>query len=302
VLSPDGDPHVEFLEDGQVLKVKSVRLRDQGLYQCLARNSAGTQMRQFRLTVQAPPIIKGTNETSEVSVVLGFPTVLSCNTEGSPSPIITWLKDGQPIVSTPQLTYTLGGQALRLSSAQGDSGGLFTCRATNPAGTAIKHYSLSVLDEFVEEMGAVVNSTVVLHCDATGHPPPAISWLRDGQPVHTDSQHHISKDGTQLQVNMCAQPATQQGRTRRAFSSVFMEKLWVICEGLPCSFIPKVPPVLDGPQLSPNILNFDQASDVSGLVGEELTLDCRANGIPTPRLSWLKDGESLEGSDTHLIS
>lgn len=43
---------MEFLEDGQVLKVKSVRLRDQGLYQCLARNNAGTQMRQFRLTVQ----------------------------------------------------------------------------------------------------------------------------------------------------------------------------------------------------------------------------------------------------------
>lgn len=52
VLSRDGDPHVEFLEDGQVLKVKSVRLRDQGLYQCLASNNAGTQMRQFRLTVQ----------------------------------------------------------------------------------------------------------------------------------------------------------------------------------------------------------------------------------------------------------
>lgn len=52
VLSRDGDPHVEFLEDGQVLKVKSVRLRDQGIYQCLASNNAGTQMRQFKLTVQ----------------------------------------------------------------------------------------------------------------------------------------------------------------------------------------------------------------------------------------------------------
>lgn len=52
VLSRDGDPHVEFLEDGQVLKVKSVRLRDRGIYQCLASNNAGTQMRQFRLTVQ----------------------------------------------------------------------------------------------------------------------------------------------------------------------------------------------------------------------------------------------------------
>lgn len=43
---------MEFLEDGQVLKVKSVRPRDQGLYRCLASNDAGTQMRQFRLNVQ----------------------------------------------------------------------------------------------------------------------------------------------------------------------------------------------------------------------------------------------------------
>lgn len=77
--------------------------------------------------------------------MLGFPTVLPCDVEGSPTPSITWLKDNQPIVSSPQLTYTRGGQALRLGSAQGESTGLYTCRATNPAGTAIKHYSLSVL-------------------------------------------------------------------------------------------------------------------------------------------------------------
>lgn len=53
----------------------------------------------------------------------------------------------------------------------------------------------------MEEMGAVVNSTVVLHCDVTGHPAPLVSWLRDGQPVITDSQHHISEDGAQLQVS-----------------------------------------------------------------------------------------------------
>lgn len=54
---------MEFLEDGQVLKVKSVRLRDQGLYQCLASNNAGTQMRQFRLTVQGVYFIKDTYHT-----------------------------------------------------------------------------------------------------------------------------------------------------------------------------------------------------------------------------------------------
>lgn len=56
-------------------------------------------------------------------------------------------------------------------------------------------------EEFMEEIGAVVNGTVVLHCDVMGHPAPLISWLRDGQPVHADSQYHISEDGTQLQVS-----------------------------------------------------------------------------------------------------
>lgn len=93
----------------------------------------------------APPTIRGPSENSKVSVVLGFPTVLPCDVEGSPTPSITWLKDNQPIVSSPQLTYTRGGQALRLGSAQGSSAGLYTCRATNAAGTAVKHYTLSVL-------------------------------------------------------------------------------------------------------------------------------------------------------------
>lgn len=105
------------------------------------------------LPVSAPPTIKGPSETSEVSVVLGFSTLLSCDVEGSPTPSITWLKDNQPIVSSPQLTYTRGGQALRLGSAQGDSTGLYTCRATNPAGTAVKHYSLSVLGKNPPDQG-----------------------------------------------------------------------------------------------------------------------------------------------------
>lgn len=78
-------------------------------------------------------------------MVLGFPTVLPCDVEGSPTPSITWLKDNQPIVSSPQLTYTRNGQALRLGSAQGSSAGLYTCRATNAAGTAVRRYALTVL-------------------------------------------------------------------------------------------------------------------------------------------------------------
>lgn len=152
--------------------------------------------------------------------MLGFSTQLPCDVEGSPTPSITWLKDNQPIVSGPQLTYTRGGQALRLGSAQGDSTGLYTCRATNPAGTAVKHYSLSVLGKMppnhskqnlriiisdfffffffmlflvppqiegdppvfgIQEEKVRMNGSLTLACMTKGFPEPKIQWFKDGQ-------------------------------------------------------------------------------------------------------------------------
>uniref|UniRef100_A0A3Q0T026 Ig-like domain-containing protein n=1 Tax=Amphilophus citrinellus TaxID=61819 RepID=A0A3Q0T026_AMPCI len=135
------------------LRIQQVSLADQGTYQCVASNSAGQETLEIKLEIlgechklnssHSPHLLSCVS--GPAGMVLGFPAVLPCDVEGSPTPSITWLKDNQPIVSTPQLTYTRGGQALRLGSAQGDSSGHYTCKATNPAGTAIKHYSLSVL-------------------------------------------------------------------------------------------------------------------------------------------------------------
>ena len=55
-------------------------------------------------------------------------------------------------------------------------------------------------DEFVEEVSAVVNSSVVLRCDATGNPPPAVSWLKDGRPLFGGQDHQILEDGAALEV------------------------------------------------------------------------------------------------------
>ncbi|KAK7933456.1 hypothetical protein WMY93_004352 [Mugilogobius chulae] len=409
VLSPDGDPHVEFLENGQVLKVKSVRLRDQGLYQCLASNNAGTQMRQFRLTVHAPPAIKGPSETTDVSVVLGFSTVLPCDVEGSPPPTITWLKDNQPI-------------ALRLGSAIGESTGLYTCKASNPAGTAIKHYSLSVLvppqiegstslfgvqaekviingsltlsclakgfpepkvqwfkdgqlltgnvhtgiqekghvlhivkavlshegqytcvvtnsagedkrdfhviiqggqmlqigrvqkedagtytceavneagqdqmhfklevlvppvitatEEFMEEVGAVVNSTVILHCDVSGHPTPSVAWLRDGKAVHTDLQHQISEDGTQLKL-LQVQASDMAGYLCVAENKVgTVEKLF---------------------SLTVQVMGVKE-EDVNVIKGHMVSLLCDVQAYPAAEITWTRDGQILKyGNGLHIL-
>uniref|UniRef100_A0A3Q3L4X2 Uncharacterized protein n=1 Tax=Mastacembelus armatus TaxID=205130 RepID=A0A3Q3L4X2_9TELE len=313
VLSRDGDPHVEFLEEGQVLKVKSVRLRDQGLYQCLASNNAGTQMRQFKLTVQAPPNIKGPNETSEVSVVLGFPIVLPCDVEGSPTPSITWLKDNQPIVSSPQLTYTRGGQALRLGSSQGDSTGLYTCRATNPAGTAIKHYSLSVLvppkiegDSTSltfggQETKVRINASLTLSCLAKGFPEPKVHWFKDGQLLNGSFHAGIQESGHFLHIEKATLSHEGQytcvvtnsaGEDKRDFHITI-----------------QVPPVfhrLPNREAAWGLGQNDEDNEEmvekrEVVLGHPVSLSCESNAIPPPKLSWFKNGRKLTSADGVML-
>ncbi|XP_034025662.1 LOW QUALITY PROTEIN: hemicentin-1 [Thalassophryne amazonica] len=312
VLSPDGDPHVEFLEDGQVLKVKTIRLRDQGLYQCLARNNAGTQTRHFRLIVQAPPTIRGPSGTSEVSVVLGFPTVLPCDIDGSPAPSITWLKDNQPIVSSPEMTYTRGGQALRLGSAQGDSTGLYTCRATNPAGTVLKHYSLSVLvppqiegdSSFLSsghyEEKVRINGTLTISCLAKGFPEPKIQWFKDGQlltgKTHTgiqDSGHLLYIENAMLshEGQYTCVVTNSAGEDKRDFHvsiqipPVFhratnREAAWSLNE-----------------EDNDDDDNEDMTQKREVVLGHPISLSCESNAIPPPTLSWYKEGQKLSAAD-----
>lgn len=54
--------------------------------------------------------------------------------------------------------------------------------------------------------------------------------------------------------------------------------------------------------VSPTILDSGHPAEVSVAVGEELTLECKATGIPAPQLSWLKDGVALESSDSRHIA
>lgn len=54
--------------------------------------------------------------------------------------------------------------------------------------------------------------------------------------------------------------------------------------------------------VSPTILDSGHPAEVSAAVGEELTLECKATGIPAPQLSWLKDGVAVERSDSRHVA
>lgn len=57
-------------------------------------------------------------------------------------------------------------------------------------------------EEQVEEVTATTNSTVRFECAASGHPVPAVSWLRDHVPIVASPRHQLLEGGTVLQVGV----------------------------------------------------------------------------------------------------
>ncbi|KAL4660770.1 hemicentin-1-like [Arapaima gigas] len=320
VLSRYGDPHVEFSEQGQVMRVKSARLRDQGVYQCVAANSAGTQMRQFRLSVQVPPTIRGSSETSEVSVVLGFPAALPCEVEGVPTPSLTWLKDSQPLVSSARLVYVNGGRALQLPVTHDDDRGVYTCRASNPAGTAHKHYTLTILVPPQIEGGnnrtltfgnqeakVRVSGTVVLSCLSTGFPEPTVKWFRDGQLLGGIHRTGVRVDGHTLHIENAT--LAHEGQYTCVVSNVAGE------DKRDFRVTVQVPPIFHrviNRQAAWSLGEEDEEGADEGeeltekqevLLGHPVSLSCESNAIPPPKVTWYHQDLKLStGNGVVLLS
>uniref|UniRef100_A0AAY5K6S1 Ig-like domain-containing protein n=1 Tax=Esox lucius TaxID=8010 RepID=A0AAY5K6S1_ESOLU len=91
------EPGLTIMEDGTLLILASVSQLDNGEYVCMAANEAGTTEKKYQLKVNVPPNVHDSGLPNNVSVVLNLPANLVCDVTGSPTPVITWYKDGLPV-------------------------------------------------------------------------------------------------------------------------------------------------------------------------------------------------------------
>jgi len=178
-----------FLERHQTLKILITRPDHAGHYRCEAKSPAGIDKLGFSVEVWEPP--KLTHSEQEVSGVIGSSLSLDCSATGNPQPEVTWKKDGQPISSSSvvQSDQSLLIPALGMVDHQGE----YLCIATNIAGSREVKFNVDVwktpdfvLDEQVTNQ--TVGNELELYCDVEGHPPPVITWAKNGHPLphHTD--------------------------------------------------------------------------------------------------------------------
>ncbi|XP_049771254.1 protein sax-3-like [Schistocerca cancellata] len=111
---------------------------------CSAVNAAGSAVARARLRVVAPedlppPVIAlgPANQTLPVQSV----ALLPCRAAGSPPPVITWYRDGAPVLPGPRVNVSASG-TLQINDLEKRDSGLYTCVASSRSGKATWSASL----------------------------------------------------------------------------------------------------------------------------------------------------------------
>ncbi|XP_063076857.1 protein sidekick-2-like [Engraulis encrasicolus] len=160
---------------------------DSGLYECeavLRSSSVPSVSAGAYLHVLEPPVFVKEPEkhiTAEMEKVVDIP----CQARGVPAPEIAWYKDAVPIGPVKYPRYrVLAGGSLQVNGLLPDDTGMFQCFARNSAGEVQTNTYLAVTSIAPNITAGPSDSTVIdgmsviLHCETSGAPRPAITWQK----------------------------------------------------------------------------------------------------------------------------
>ncbi|MEE6496324.1 hypothetical protein FKM82_002300 [Ascaphus truei] len=283
-----GDPNVNMLENGQVLHIKSSRPSDSGHYMCTATNAAGKQVKESKLSVYVPPSIKDGNSTTELSFKVDSEINLECEARGIPFPTTTWYKDERTVVPSTHVMYIEGGTFLRIPQSHLTDSGKYTCYVANIAGHSEKTYlvDIYVSPRIVGDLNkpqnkkVIVGKSLTLECEATGHPLPLITWLKDGVPVEASLNIRLLYNGKKLQIKNTLE--LDHGQYTCVATNIAGET------EIEYEVIVLVPPSTEG---------AEDTADYTVIASSPVELECLAKGTPLPTVMWLKNGIPVEISD-----
>uniref|UniRef100_F6Z4P1 Ig-like domain-containing protein n=1 Tax=Ciona intestinalis TaxID=7719 RepID=F6Z4P1_CIOIN len=222
----DPVPHISWYRDNTPLPAANNRslsqdnafriihpeASDTGSYVCVASNMYGNDSKTTPLTVTQKPRILSTIDSledfesdvieatigSDIRAKLGARIRLRCPTAviGFPEPYVDWKKDGPGLL---QNSNVLTDNTLEIFPARKADQGIFSCEASNPAGSDYQASSLVLVDPphlddlntkanidglpellltttDTQQYNVKVNSAVMMGCPVKGFPEPRVTW------------------------------------------------------------------------------------------------------------------------------
>ncbi|NXC65766.1 NCHL1 protein, partial [Anhinga anhinga] len=246
--------------------------------------------------VQLPTI----TEQSHTQVAYPFDEdfTIKCEARGNPQPTFNWTKDGKPfdLLSDPRIvasnnsgTFVIQNRGI-ITNFQG----IYRCFASNVLGTAMSEEIELIVPsvpkfpkEKIEPLDVEHGDSVILHCNPPkGIPPLHIYWMNiDLQHIPQDERVSMSLKGDLYFANVEENDSRSDYCCFAAFPRLrtIVQKMPMTLKVSRSNFIKERKPKLLIPPESAG-----SSSSVTVIKGGVLLLECIAEGLPTPHLSWVK--------------
>ncbi|XP_067304106.1 neural cell adhesion molecule 1-like [Pseudorasbora parva] len=125
----------KYNTDKSELTISAVTRSDFGKYVCTATNKIGENTATFILDVSERPTID--LDPNQLVIIPGETGSVLCNATGHPAPTIQWVRK-----ATQEKMTSVEGSELTLENVMPSDGGLYSCIASNTAGTTTEDFQL----------------------------------------------------------------------------------------------------------------------------------------------------------------
>ncbi|XP_062819464.1 protogenin [Anolis carolinensis] len=263
----------------------------EGAYQCLALNQHGAILsRKALLTLATMPAFE--LQPLPAKVPEGGVARFACKVSSVPPAVVTWERNRTALPIALDRITALPSGVLQIYGVQPQDAGSYRCVATAPAHrrksaeatlTVLPASNAKLLHKpsiiaGPENVTASLHQTVIFECVATGNPKPIISWSRlDHKPIDVFNTRVLGNGNLMISdvkaphtgVYICraTTPGTRNFTTAAATLTVLA----------PPSFV-EWPESLTRPRAG------------------TARFGCQAEGIPAPKVSWLKNGRKVHSN------
>ncbi|KAL9986930.1 hypothetical protein ACROYT_G001147 [Oculina patagonica] len=321
------------------LRIRKLGRFNEGTYTCRASNQAGDTEALFTAKIiesNLPTILKadgdfsfGSNDKvaeitigSDVTVYRGTKLTIRCPVEGTGNIVVYWtsqgrsvnigkaVKAGNDLVITDidkryALEYECTARTSRLKVSETST---VTVIALDPPRIKYGTRDLSFIEEELPEVEiyvgtklTVISETqVTVRCVATMEPAPAISWKIHGKDSGFSDDVSLSKDNSTLTIS---DPGVDDSGvyTCTASNNVGRDS-----KSSNINILPPEPPRIS--YSNRKITSLENVDVTEATIGDEVTLlaganviiTCPTSGLPTPTVTWQKDGEDLSVNGSTL--
>ncbi|MEE6467486.1 hypothetical protein FKM82_007266 [Ascaphus truei] len=265
------------------------------------------------LTSDTAPIFVTELQNQEVQD--GYPVSFDCVVIGKPMPTIRWFKDGKVIEEDDHYMINEdqeGCHQLIITAVVPKDMGVYRCLAENRMGVSSTKAELRVdckeqegiestaeeeqLPQILEELRDILVSPgtplAKLKIKVKGYPRPRVYWFRDGQPIHASDRILVTdkKKVHSLEIlNVTKEDAGEYSTYICNSSGSAYSSARLVVKG-PEELQKEKPAetAQDADKLVPPMF-LERFTNKKVQKGASITLSVKAEGIPPPTITWLKE-------------